>query len=192
MSQNLATLTSTHEQPSAMKVELSQVAKKDLPHSLGQAAHRANDIPLQRVQGPQRAHDERVEFVVQSVKKAVEVFITAIRNSSEDQTEITFKAFTLNIEDKKEISQVFDFITAVVPIEIAEQAEDLVKLYTFYHNVEDASFFFHCRKIAPPTSEEIEAALKAEEEAKKAKEKEEVTLPHASAMSAYKRPGDGE
>jgi hypothetical protein len=62
----------------------------------------------------------------------------------------------------------------------------------------------HCRKVAPPTKEEIEAKIKEEDEevlkvVAEVKEEEEekvenevvdkeVTLPHASGM-AYFRPG---
>lgn len=159
--------------------------------------------------------DERLQYLLDEVKKAVGIFAEGIRSSTEEQIGISFKAFTLKSKSEGEVKAIFDVIMSAVAIELSEQAKDLIAIYTFYHSVEkeeeEAHLMLHCRKVAPPTKEEIEAKIKAEEEeilkvVEKVKEevdKEEVdksascavestsadvTLPHASGM-AYFRPG---
>ena len=151
--------------------------------------------------------DPRLQYLLDEVKKAVGIFSEGVRKSTEEQIAVSFKAFTLKSKSEGEVKAIFDVIMSAVAIELSEQAKDLITIYTFYHSVEkeeeESHLMLHCRKVAPPTKEEIEAKIKAEEEeilkvveeVKEEEEKEEnvvidkeITLPHASAMP-YFRPG---
>jgi len=152
--------------------------------------------------------DDRLQFLLDEVKKAIGIFVEGIRKSTEEQIAISFRAFTLKSKSEAEVKAIFDVIMSAVAIELSQQAKDLISIYTFYHSVEngeeESSLMLHCRKVAPPTKEEIEAKIKEEDEevlkvVAEVKEEEEekvenevvdkdVTLPHASAM-AYFRPG---
>lgn len=143
--------------------------------------------------------DERLEFVKEQTKKAVETFTEAIKASSEEQEQISFKAFTLNTS-KEEAEKVFNTIMTMVAIELFQQVPELVKKITFFHSIESESeaehcLLLHCDKTkTPPTKEEVESKIQKEKEdfavsVVEVKEKDEVILPHASIMSAYIRPG---
>jgi hypothetical protein len=112
--------------------------------------------------------DERLEYLLQQVKEGIAIFTTAIRNSSDTQDTISFKAFTLRTERKEEADAVFGVIMSAVAIELKEQAEDLIAKFTFFHQHEmkeeekEHYLFLYCRKIAPPTKEEIEKQLEEE------------------------------
>jgi hypothetical protein len=111
--------------------------------------------------------DERLEFVLQQVKEAIGIFTEAIRKSSDEHETIAFKAFTLNTPRKEEADAVFDVIMSAVAIELNEQAEDLIKKYTFYHTQElseekEFVLMLFCRKVAPPTKEEIDKKMEEE------------------------------
>lgn len=111
--------------------------------------------------------DERLEYLLEQVKEGVRIFTDAIRKSSDEQETIGFKAFTLKTERKEEASAIFDVIMSAVAIELKEQAEDLIKKYTFFHNQEQPEenqfcLILFCRKIAPPTKEEIDKLMEEE------------------------------
>ena len=114
--------------------------------------------------------DERLQYLLDEVKKAVGIFSEGVRSSTEEQVGISFKAFTLKSKSEAEVKAIFDVIMSAVAIELSTQAKDLIAIYTFYHSVEkgeeESSLMLHCRKVAPPTKEEIEAKLKEEEEAR--------------------------
>lgn len=106
------------------------------------------------------AKDERLEYLLDQVKQGVRIFIEAIRTSSAEQEALSFRAFTLKSDKPEEVKAVFDVIMSAVAIELAEQAMDLVKSYTFYHSIEEedgSRLYLHCKKVAPPTKEEIDA-----------------------------------
>ena len=155
--------------------------------------------------------DERLEYLLQQVKEGVSIFTDAIRKSSDEHESVGFKAFTLKSERKEEVDAVFDVIMSAVAIELKEQAEDLIKKYTFFHKqdeVEKGEFalVLFCTKVAPPTKEEIDKRMEEEIKAntvikddrtvteviKEAETEADVTLPHPSLISAYRRPGTGE
>lgn len=111
--------------------------------------------------------DERLEYLLQQVKEAVSIFTDAIRKSSDEHESVGFKAFTLRTERKEEADAVFDVIMTAVAIELKEQAEDLIKKFTFYHTQEptgenEYSLMLFCRKVAPPTKEEIDKKMEEE------------------------------
>lgn len=113
--------------------------------------------------------DERLIYLLQQVKTAVSTFVEAIRSSSEEQVGISYKAFTLKTKSPMEAQTVFDVIVTSFIIEMKEQAEDLTKKYTFYHQVEDKDteepkLFFHCRKETPPTKEEVDKLIAEKKE----------------------------
>jgi hypothetical protein len=162
--------------------------------------------------------DERLEFVMAQTKSAVETFTEAIKKSSDEQQAVSFKAFTLKA-DRTESDKVFDVIMSIVAMELHQQAEKMIKEYTFFHSVEafvengtevGFSLLLHCDKTRkPPTKEEVEEALKAEEEKVEAEELPPLTseenvvveplpplqevdsevIPHASGIEYWKRPG---
>lgn len=111
--------------------------------------------------------DERMEFVLNMTEKAIGIFSKAIEESSEEHQEISFKAFQLMVESEQEAKAVFDVIMTAVAIELNKQAQELIKKYTFFHSIETLekgyALYLHCRKVAPPTKEEIEALAKEEE-----------------------------
>lgn len=111
--------------------------------------------------------DERLEFLLKQVKEGVRIFTEAIRNSSDEHESVGFRAFTLKSDRKDEADAVFDVIMTAVAIELKEQAEDLVKKYTFFHKqdeVEKGEFalMLFCSKVAPPTKEEIDKKMEEE------------------------------
>jgi len=139
--------------------------------------------------------DERLEYLLKQVKVAVEMFVKAIRESSEEHECVGFKAFTL-ASTKQEALMVFDIAMTAVALELKEIADDLITKFTFYHKVEheehdiEHSLILMCDKKEPPTKEEIEEMAKKEKESEvTVSEKEEVVLPHASGIEYYKRPG---
>jgi len=143
--------------------------------------------------------DERLQFVMNQTKKGIEIFTEAIKASSEEQEQISFKAFTLNTS-KEEAEKVFNTIMTMVAIELFQQVPELVKKITFFHSIESPSetehcLLLHCDKTkTPPTKEEVESKIQKEKEdfavsVVEVKEADEVILPHASVMSAYKRNG---
>lgn len=113
--------------------------------------------------------DDRMEFVIQLVEKAIGIFVKAIDESTEEHHEISFRAFELSIELEEEAKTVFDIIMTIIAVELNKQACSLISKFTFYHNMEKSdsgyALFLHCRKVAPPSKEEIEA-LAQEPEAK--------------------------
>lgn len=145
--------------------------------------------------------DERLEFVMNQVKLAVGTFVEAIKNSTDDQVAVSFKAFTLNTS-KDEAVRVFDIIMSIVAIELHKQANEYIKQYTFFHSVEEDviestpslhKLMLHCDKTKkPPTKEEIDALSEQNMANAVVEEKEDITLPHPSMMSAYTKPGSGE
>jgi len=146
--------------------------------------------------------DERLEFVKEQTAKAITIFTEAIKASSEEQEQISFKAFTLNTS-KEEAEKVFNTIMTMVAIELFQQVPELVKTITFFHSIESQSesehcLLLHCDKTkTPPSKDEIDACLQKEKEdfavsvsvPLGVKEADEVILPHPSIMSAYKRSG---
>jgi hypothetical protein len=139
--------------------------------------------------------DPRLAYLLEQVKLGVETFVVAIRESSDEHAAISFRAFTLKT-DRKEADAVFDIIMTAVAIELKEQSEDLIKIYTFFHSIEDGEgefhLFLHCRKVAPPTKAEVDEMVRQEEAAAEAKaaaeaaaEAEKPTLPHASAIHLH-------
>lgn len=129
--------------------------------------------------------DPRLAYLLEQVNLGVATFVGAIRDSKDEHVAVSFRAFTLKTE-RKEAEAVFDIIMTAVAIELKEQAEDLIKLYTFYHTVEDGEdeyhLLLHCRKVPPPTKAEVDEMVKAEE----AKVAPEVAaLPHASGIHMH-------
>jgi len=140
--------------------------------------------------------DSRLDFVKEQTKKAVMTFTQAIRESTDEQIQITFKAFTLNTS-KDEAEKVFNIIMTMVAMELFQQVPELVKKITFFHSIESPSeeehcLLLHCDKTrTPPTKDEIESQLQKEKGVDFSVEvvENEVCLPHPSVMSAYQRPG---
>jgi cell division septum initiation protein DivIVA len=111
--------------------------------------------------------DARLEYLLNSVKEGVRIFANAIRNSPEDTDTVAFKAFTLASKSKDEVAALFDLVMTSVAMELHEQARELVERFTFYHKVEEqdedhSSLWWYCRKVAPPTKEEVERMAEAE------------------------------
>jgi len=137
--------------------------------------------------------DPRLEFVKEQTKKAIKMFTEAIKQSTEEQIQITFKAFTLQTS-KDEAENVFNVIMSIVAMELFQQAPELVKTITFFHSIESESegehcLLLHCDKTkTPPTKEEIAVQQEKQDFDVKVVENE-LVLPHASVMSAYKRVG---
>ena len=116
--------------------------------------------------------DERLEFVKQETRKAIVIFTDAIKASTEEQTQISFKAFSLSKISKEESVKVFEIVMTIVAVYLNEIAPELVTTVTFYHSFvsdeldENHTLLLHCDKSRiPPSREEIEEALKKEEEA---------------------------
>jgi hypothetical protein len=112
--------------------------------------------------------DERLQYLLASVKDGVRIFANAIRNSPDDAETVAFNAFTLKSKSKEEVAALFDLVMTGVALELHEQAKDLVEKFTFYHKVEEqdeehSSLFWYCRKVAPPTKEEVQKMVEAEE-----------------------------
>lgn len=120
---------------------------------------------IAEVQGKQ---DERLTFVLGEVKKATEMFVKAVRDSSDEHQSISFRAFTLKTDKEEEVKAVFDLIMMAVAVELKEQADDLISKYTFFNSKEtndsgdEQYLFLHVRKVAPPTKEEVEKMIEAE------------------------------
>lgn len=145
--------------------------------------------------------DERLKFVLESVKKAVETFLKATKDM---EYACKFKAFEMvNVSeiDKDALSEV---IKEAFAIEIGYQAKDTLDSITYGYNVEAVegeegkySFWFSAIKETPvyPSQEETDKLDTVEEvkeevvEEAKEEVKDEVVLPHASGIHAYKRPG---
>lgn len=106
------------------------------------------------------ARDERLDFLLQQVKEATKVFMEALDDSSPEQVGVSFKAFSLKTNRKEEAEAIFDVIMSAFAIELAKERPAYVKEYTFYHSIEweeDPALLWHCRKVPPPSKEEIEA-----------------------------------
>jgi hypothetical protein len=112
--------------------------------------------------------DDRLEYLLQQVKEGVSIFTEAVRKSSDEHESVAFKAFTLKTERKEEADAIFDVIMSAVAIELKTQAEDLISKFTFYHTHEQSEeakehhLFLFCRKVAPPTKEEIDKKMEEE------------------------------
>ena len=121
--------------------------------------------------------DERLDFVISQTKLAVATFVEAIKNSTEDQAAVSFRAFTLTASEE-ESKKVFELIMSIVAVELHGQAPDMIKRYTFFHSIEEEvevsecmtgaaihhKLLLHCDKTKiPPTKEEVEANIKEEE-----------------------------
>jgi len=104
--------------------------------------------------------DPRLEFVKQQTKKAVETFTEAIKQSTEEQIQISFKAFTLKTS-KDEAHTVFHTIMSIVAMELFQQVPELIKEITFFHSIESESeeehhLLLHCDKERkPPTKDQL-------------------------------------
>lgn len=133
------------------------------------------------VQGVKK--DERMEFAIKLTEKAIGIFVKAIEESKEEHHEISFKAFELAVQEEAEAKSVFDVIMTLVAVELNKQAQELIKKFTFYHSIDKVeagyALYLHCRKVAPPTKEEIEA-LAQEPETKT--EVEALSPPSESAQ----------
>lgn len=95
--------------------------------------------------------DPRINFILEQCKSACQIFVDAIRESTEEQIEISFKAFTLETSNKEEVDSVFEIIMTSFAVELKQIASDLVEKYTFYNSKEETledecSLLFHCRK----------------------------------------------
>jgi hypothetical protein len=127
------------------------------------------------------ATDERLDFVISQTKLAVATFVEAIKNSTEEQAAVSFRAFTLTASEE-ESKKVFELIMSIVAVELHGQAPDMIKQYTFFHSVEEEvevsecmtgarihyKLLLHCDKTKiPPTKEEVEAIMKEEERQQK-------------------------
>ena len=116
--------------------------------------------------------DDRLAYLLEQVKEGILVFTKAVRESSDIQVAVSFKAFTLKTERKEEALAIFDVIMSAVAIDLKKEAEDLIAKYTFFHSIDhndeikEHCLSLHCRKVVPPTKEEVDALVKAEEEAK--------------------------
>ena len=139
--------------------------------------------------------DQRLEFVKEQTAKAIKMFTEAIKESTEEQTQISFKAFTLQTS-KVEAEKVFTTIMSIVAMELFQQVPELIKKITFFHSIESESedehhLLLHCDKEkTPPTKEDMDSKLQQEKNDFDVKVVEnELSLPHPSIMSAYKRSG---
>jgi hypothetical protein len=108
---------------------------------------------------PISSNDPRLQFVLDCSKDGCKVFVDAIRASSDEQVEVSFKAFTLSSDKKEEIDSVFEIIMTAVAIELKEIAQDLVEKWTFYNSQEETGcgehvLLLHCRKEKAPVQEE--------------------------------------
>jgi len=111
--------------------------------------------------------DNSLKYLLDSVSKAVLMFSEAIRNSEDRHVTISFNAFTLKSATAEEQKTIFDTAMSGVAIELHKQAKDLLKIFTFYHSIEtegeESSLFLHCRKVLPPSKEEILANAEVED-----------------------------
>lgn len=146
--------------------------------------------------------DERLKFVLESVKKAVEMFLSATKDM---EYACKFKAFDMVGVKESDKGALVEVIKEAFAIEIGNQAKDTIKEITYSYYVEDVEdksvFWFNAVKEVPdydklaPAEEESEPKVKeieevAEEVVSDESDKEnEVVLPHPSAMPAYKRTG---
>jgi len=122
-----------------------------------------------------QAHqDDSLKHLLDSVSKAVIMFSEAIRNSEERHICISFNAFTLKSASEEEKKTIFETAMSAVAIELHKHAKDLLKVYTFFHSIEnegeESSLFLHCRKVLPPSREEILANAENAEIAVECKE----------------------
>lgn len=113
--------------------------------------------------------DERIEYAMGETAKAIAIFAEAIRKSTVEQEQISFKAFTL-ATSKEEATKVFDIIMTMVAIQLNAQVPEFVKKITFFHSTESNeaedshALFLHCDKSrVPPTQEELDVAAKEKE-----------------------------
>lgn len=146
--------------------------------------------------------DARIQYILDQCKIGCKIFVDAIRQSSEEQVEISFKAFTLQTENKEEADSVFEIIMTGMSVQLKEEAGDLIDCYTFYNSQEETGegeycLLLHCRKEKAPKPEEKVVELEEEtvsrdrsdsETPESLSEVEKVVLPHASGMH-YFRPG---
>jgi hypothetical protein len=90
----------------------------------------------------------------------------AVNDSTDEQVEIKFKAFTLKSQKKNDIDVVFEVIINAFAIELIRLIPDIIKKYTFYHCVEEEEtehkLFFICDKSTSPPTEEALKKIKAE------------------------------
>lgn len=124
--------------------------------------------------------DERLKFVLDSVKKAVEMFLKATKDM---EYACRFKAFEIvNVSevDKNALSEV---IKEAFAIEIGNQAKDTLDTITYGYHVEAVegeenkySFWFNAVKEKPvyPEKEEIDKLDKIEEVIEDSKEENTV------------------
>lgn len=124
--------------------------------------------------------DERLKFVLDNVKKAVEMFLKATKDM---EYACRFKAFEIvNVSevDKNALSEV---IKEAFAIEIGSQAKDTLDTITYGYHVEPVegeenkySFWFNAVKEKPvyPEKEEIDKLDKIEEVIEDSKEENTV------------------
>jgi hypothetical protein len=124
--------------------------------------------------------DERLTYLLNQTVNGVDIFTKAIRDSPDACEMIGFKAFVLKSKSKEEVDAVFDLIMTKVGLELHEHSKDLVDKYTFFHetnesedNCEEFNLFLYCKKVAPPSKEEIDKRVKEEQEAKEQEAKEQ-------------------
>jgi argonaute-like protein implicated in RNA metabolism and viral defense len=129
--------------------------------------------------------DERLKYVLESVKKAVEMFLKATKDM---EYACRFKAFEMmNVTetDKNALSEV---IKEAFAIEIGYQAKDTLDSITYGYHVEAVegeeskySFWFNAVKEKPvyPEKEELAVVEEVKEEEEAKEETNEILLPHA-------------
>jgi hypothetical protein len=137
--------------------------------------------------------DERLKYVLESVKKAVEMFLKATKNM---EYACRFKAFEMTNVSENDKNALSEVIKEAFAIEIGYQAKDTLDSITYGYHVEAVeegrySFWFNAVKEKPvyPTKEELEVLDEVKEEEETKDETNEVVLPHASGIHAYSRPG---
>ena len=136
--------------------------------------------------------DERLRFVLESVKKAVEMFLNAVKDM---EYACKFKAFDMVNVKENDKDALVEVIKEAFAIEIGEQAKDSIKEITYSYNVEsdgdNHTFWFNAVKEVPDYEKlaPVEEESKIEESKEEAVKDNEVVLPHGSGIHAYSRPG---
>ncbi len=138
--------------------------------------------------------DERLRFVLESVKKAVEMFLNAVKDM---EYACKFKAFDMVDVKENDKNALVEVIKEAFAIEIGEQAKESIKEITYSYNVEsdgdNHTFWFNAVKEVPDYDKlapvEEESKIEEIEESKEEAKENEVVLPHGSGIHAYSRPG---
>jgi hypothetical protein len=130
--------------------------------------------------------DERLRYVLESVKKAVQVFLNAVKDM---EYACKFKAFDIVNVKENDKNALVEVIKEAFAIEIGEQALESIKKITYSYNVEsdgdNHTFWFNAIKEVP----DYDKLAPPEEESKIEEIEESESKSESVAPDAYSRPG---